>query len=114
MTMKNIIDYFDLLKNADQENIPDYKIEIARFLKDIEYFLFKIKFILSIVGMIGSFLILFNILWQFLMRGYYFYYESPYMLVLIGYVSLGVFALSYVTYRRLINQLKFLREMIEE
>ena len=73
MTIENIIMYFNLLKEADEKKIPNYKLEIARFLYNSEYFIFKIKFILSIIGMIGSILLFIIFLWEYLLGGYYFY-----------------------------------------
>lgn len=113
MTIENILNYFSLLKEADEEKIPNYKLEMARFLYNSEYFIFKIKLILSIIGMVGSLLLIINLFWNYLLHGYYFY-EFRFMFYLILYASTLVFALSFITYKKRINELKSIRNMIEE
>jgi len=114
MTIENIINYFKLLrKKEEQEQISNYKLEIAKFLSNSDYFIFKTKFILSIVGMGASILLVLVILWEFSLRGYYFY-EMRYLIYFGLYVGLFVFTISFFTYRKLMKELNSLRKMIEE
>lgn len=106
---KNAGLYLHLLEKANDEKVLEYKLEVANSLYNIDLLIFKIKLIISFIGMIVTALLLFFSLLDFIIDPDYYYFEE--VLVTIVFFMLAFF-IFYRLYKKFMDELHYLREMI--
>jgi predicted PurR-regulated permease PerM len=112
--LKNTVLYIQMLK-VDEKQVPKYKLELAYLLSNMDIFLFKLRIILSILGVFvsaGLLLILANDIYQSFFE-YGFIRSFNVFIILYVYISGALGLFSYREYRRTQLELKYLMDKIE-
>lgn|GEM_PF-5173609 len=109
--LKNTILFYKMLKEVDIKEIPKYKLELANQLNKMDIFLFKLRLILSVVGIIGSLVLILIILNSFFSPE-----RNSFNILYVLYLYLFVFVgmVSYRVFKRILFEIRILAMMIED
>lgn len=104
--LKNTFSYLKILKETNGKEVPMYKLELAKILNNMDIFLLKARFILSLGGIFGSIIMIIVVLTNFLFNSYI-------IMILYIYILLFIFAISLKSFIRGQLDLKLLKSQIE-